>query len=668
MPDLTGAMLENRYEILAKIGSGGMADVYRARDHRLNRLDAVKVLKPELSSDADFVRRFHAESQAVALLSHPNIVSVYDVSRDGDLEYIVMELIDGITLKQYMTKRGLMNWRESLHFITQIMRGLSHAHSRGVVHRDIKPQNIMILRDGTVKVADFGIAFLENNSSQTLTQDALGSVHYISPEQAKGDHVDARSDIYSAGVVMYEMLTGRLPFEGASAVSVALQHLSSVPLAPSEINPDIPPQLEQICMHAMESNLRRRYQTAEEMIADLERFRKNPNEDISFIPPDEDENDVTQVLDTKKIKEQEELERQKPPVRRVQPRRTQEEQGWKGTQMVLIIIIAILALALAGILLHHLINSFGQTVSAVTPAEPTAESVQNEQFLVPSVTSLTIEEANEREDVKNIFTLEVAGTETSDRYPVNTILRQEPAAGEYRKGNNLVIRVWISTGEDIGQMLDITGQTPAQAKITMKSLIKTYELTFTENEADQMFSDTVEAGFIIATDPGPYEEIRKGDTIRLFVSKGKEIIESPVPNFIGKDIDQVLQQLKTTWKLTCTEADITYEENDAAKGTILWQSIPETNMAKEWDTIQFRVSSGPPPEPEYYIVTENYVLPQDERESVRVTVEVNGEIQFDQMVNCSQEIVSVPLRGKDLMTVDYYFDGSLQRTYDLQFS
>ena len=265
MDQYIGKMLDNRYEILERIGTGGMAIVYKAKCHRLNRLVAIKILKSDLAQNEEFRRRFNAESQAVAQLSHPNIVSVYDVSRGGDMEYIVMELIDGITLKQYMEKRGQLNWRESLHFITQIMRGLSHAHSRGIIHRDIKPQNIMVLRDGSVKVADFGIACLAD-SAQTLTQEALGSVHYISPEQARGDRPDARSDIYSSGVVLYEMLTGRLPFEGESAVSVAIQHLSSIPLAPREINPDIPEQLELICMKAMAPDLEHRYQSADAMI------------------------------------------------------------------------------------------------------------------------------------------------------------------------------------------------------------------------------------------------------------------------------------------------------------------------------------------------------------------------------------------------------------------
>ena len=303
MDQYIGKMLDNRYEILELIGSGGMANVYKAKCHRLNRMVAVKILQNDLAENADFRRRFRDESLAVAQLSHANIVSVYDVSRSGDTEYIVMELVDGITLKQYMERRGKMDWREALHFITQIMRALSHAHSRGIIHRDIKPQNIMVLRDGSVKVTDFGIACL-TSASQTLTQEALGSVHYISPEQARGDRTDARSDIYSAGVVLYEMLTGRLPFEGESAVSVAIQHLSSVPLAPREIDPDIPEALELICMKAMCANLEKRYPSADAMLEDLEKFRKNNSVDLGYIRADLEEpedHEPTQAIPTAAI-------------------------------------------------------------------------------------------------------------------------------------------------------------------------------------------------------------------------------------------------------------------------------------------------------------------------------------------------------------------------------
>ncbi|MCL2227024.1 MAG: Stk1 family PASTA domain-containing Ser/Thr kinase [Oscillospiraceae bacterium] len=276
-----GRILDNRYEILELIGSGGMALVYKARCHRLNRMVAIKILKEDLAGDEEFQRRFYTESQAVAMLSHPNIVAVYDVSRAGNTEYIVMELIEGITLKQYINRKGLLNWKEALHFATQITKALSHAHSRGIIHRDIKPHNIMILKDGSVKVADFGIARLLA-VSHTLTQEALGSVHYISPEQAKGGHIDARSDIYSVGVVMYEMLTSRLPFVGDSAVSVAIQHISAIPLMPRDINPDVPIGLEDITMHAMEPDLNMRFTTAEEMLGDLEEFRKNPSIVFSY--------------------------------------------------------------------------------------------------------------------------------------------------------------------------------------------------------------------------------------------------------------------------------------------------------------------------------------------------------------------------------------------------
>ena len=238
MDNYIGRLLDNRYEILEVIGTGGMAVVYKARDHRLKRLVAVKILKDEYSQDDEFRRRFKAESQAVAMLSHPNIVSVYDVNSTDGVDYIVMELIDGITLKQYMERRGQLNWRETLHFSLQIAKALEHAHSRGIVHRDIKPHNIMILKDGSVKVADFGIARI-SSAQNTLTREAMGSVHYISPEQAKGGKVDYRSDLYSLGVVMYEMLTGRPPFDGDTPVSVAIQHINAKPVMPRELNPDI---------------------------------------------------------------------------------------------------------------------------------------------------------------------------------------------------------------------------------------------------------------------------------------------------------------------------------------------------------------------------------------------------------------------------------------------
>ena len=275
-----GRLLDNRYEILDIIGEGGMAVVYKARCHRLNRLVAIKVLKDENLEDEDFCRRFHAESRAVAMLSHANIVSVYDVSNDANQDYIVMELIDGITLKQYMERKCRLNWRETLHFAIHIARALEHAHSRGLVHRDIKPHNVMVLKNGAVKVADFGIARLME-SDNTMTKEALGSVHYISPEQAKGGNVDSRSDLYSLGVVMYEMITGRTPYDGDSPVAVAIQHINGGARRPSAYVPNIPKGLEQIIMKAMAHDLQDRYINASAMLRDLEEFRNDP--EITFV-------------------------------------------------------------------------------------------------------------------------------------------------------------------------------------------------------------------------------------------------------------------------------------------------------------------------------------------------------------------------------------------------
>ena len=275
-----GRLLDNRYEILDIIGEGGMAVVYKARCHRLNRLVAIKVLKDENLEDEDFCRRFHAESRAVAMLSHANIVSVYDVSNDANQDYIVMELIDGITLKQYMERKCRLNWRETLHFAIHIARALEHAHSRGLVHRDIKPHNVMVLKNGAVKVADFGIARLME-SDNTMTKEALGSVHYISPEQAKGGNVDSRSDLYSLGVVMYEMITGRTPYDGDSPVAVAIQHINGGARRPSTYVPNIPKGLEQIIMKAMAHDLQDRYINASAMLRDLEEFRNDP--EITFV-------------------------------------------------------------------------------------------------------------------------------------------------------------------------------------------------------------------------------------------------------------------------------------------------------------------------------------------------------------------------------------------------
>ncbi|MDO5141990.1 MAG: protein kinase, partial [Eubacteriales bacterium] len=293
MDNYIGKSLGGRYEIIDVVGVGGMAVVYRARCHVLNRYVAVKILKDEYAKDPEIRKRFSIESQAVAKLAHQNIVSVYDVGNDHGIDYIVMELIEGITLKEYMQQKGRLTWQEAVFFAEQICRALVHAHSRGVIHQDIKPQNVIILRDGSAKLTDFGIASFATTQETRVVQEAIGSVHYISPEQAKGSKIDYRTDIYSLGVVMYEMLTGKLPFEGETALQVVMQHLNAMPLAPSELVPGIPRGLDAIVMHAMSANIGRRYASAEALYADLERVKNDVT--VQFDYPTDDSGE-TQVI------------------------------------------------------------------------------------------------------------------------------------------------------------------------------------------------------------------------------------------------------------------------------------------------------------------------------------------------------------------------------------
>ena len=648
MDQYIGKMLDNRYEILERIGTGGMAVVYKAKCHRLNRLVAIKILKSDLAQNEEFRRRFNAESQAVAQLSHPNIVSVYDVSRGGDTEYIVMELIDGITLKQYMEKRGQLNWRESLHFITQIMRGLSHAHSRGIIHRDIKPQNIMVLRDGSVKVADFGIACLAD-SAQTMTQEALGSVHYISPEQARGDRPDARSDIYSSGVVLYEMLTGRLPFEGESAVSVAIQHLSSIPLAPREINPDIPEQLELICMKAMAPDLEHRYQSADAMIADLEAFRKNPDVEMKFDLSDlrpEETDEPTRPIRTVSGHTVTDPVRtaEKSHVRRSEDDDESPASGGKRTVLIGAVVIA--ALTVVFLLFKSILGSFS------APAV--------DQYQVPNVLGMTIEEAENDPRVKGIFEIEKAGSGSSEEYAEGQIMKQSPDSDETRKGSQLVIQVWVSVGEETGEMPKLENKSEQDARILLEKLNKQYNLDLTVEapEDQQRFSDEITAGYVIETKPAEGETLRKGDTVTLIISKGPETTPVTVPKFVGLNIDETLAQL-SSYGLTCTASDVEVVDSDKPGGQIVWQSLEPTSKVDEWTTIKFQVSAGLA-NSSLPITLE---LPQDGGDVVEVKIYVGDEPnpQYNETVRASDGTVSTTLSGTGKKMVKVYFDGVLDQ-------
>lgn len=621
MDQYIGKMLDDRYEILELIGTGGMANVYKARCHRLNRLVAIKILKSDLADNADFRRRFHDESQAVAQLSHANIVSVYDVSTNPDREYIVMELIDGITLKQYMERRGRMDWRESLHFITQIMRGLSHAHSRGIIHRDIKPQNIMVLRDGSVKVADFGIACLAN-AGQTLTQEALGSVHYISPEQARGDRIDARSDIYSAGVVLYEMLTGRLPFEGDSAVSVAIQHLSSVPLAPRDIDPSIPEPLELICMKAMNSDPNKRYASADAMIEDLEKFRRDPSVDMDYIRQELSkpaaDSEPTMPIPTAQVASA--VKKHTGEVRR----EPEDDEPPRRDKRSIAIIAGIFAAAvlLVVLLFKLILGDFGPAGS-------------NKSYTVPDVRGMTVEEAQEAEGVKDIFTVHVQGMRKTDEYQPGQIVEQDPIAGRTRK-SNFVIEVYVAEEPEKVLMKDLTGMEYRQARVLLTDLGMSLKI-----ESREESSDKYGANAVIRTEPAADEPLTAGQTVIIYYSTGPESVV--VPTFTGQNIADATKNARD---LGLTVGEITYDPyNTAEPGQVVEQSLEPTSEVPGGTKISFTVSGSKNDQQSQTSRVAEFSMPADMEGMLKVEFEQDGVILDSQYLSASLGKVSYTFTG-----------------------
>ena len=554
MDQMIGRMLDNRYELLELIGSGGMAMVYKAKCHRLNRLVAVKVLKSDFASDADFRRRFYDESQAIAMLSHPNIVSVYDVSRSSP-EYIVMELIDGITLKQYMERRGRLNWRESLHFITQIMKGLSHAHSRGIVHRDIKPQNIMVLRDGSVKVTDFGIACL-SNSANTMTQEALGSVHYISPEQAKGNRPDARSDIYSAGVVLYEMLTGHLPYDADTPEEIALMHIAGSAKPPREWNSDIPEELERITLRAMEPDLRKRYQSAGEMLKALNACKKHLNQQRPLV---ERRRESTEKKDSF-FGVGQDLTEEAYQRRRKRAKRVSYFTG--------IFSVGVFAILLFVFLWNFWLEDLFRTAERVD---------------VPDFTGKSYEAVvNDKQYADYHFT--VVYTVDPD-VPDGIIIEQDPAAGKSRMrvSDGINVQLTVSTGV---VMTDVPYVINEDYEKATAALEKAGFTVTTEFQA----SKDVTAKYVISCEPAPGEKAAAGSSVKLIVSGGPELRPVTVPDLSELTESAAIARIESSG--LCYGG--TYKEtNDAKQGTVFKQSAPANTQLTEYSKVYIWVSDGP---------------------------------------------------------------------------
>lgn len=656
MNQYIGKMLDNRYEILDVIGVGGMAVVYKAYCHRLHRFVAIKVLKRDLAADAEFRRRFHEEAQAVAMLSHPNIVSVYDVSKGDDLDYIVMELIDGITLKQYMQKKeGRLNWRESLYFITQIVRALGHAHSRGIIHRDIKPQNIMVLRDGSVKVADFGIARIMSAAQNTLTQEALGSVHYISPEQARGSHIDARADIYSAGVVLYEMLTGRLPFDGDTPVSVAIQHISAKPISPREIIPDIPVGLEEITMKAMASRIDLRYMNAEAMLRDLEEFRKNPQVEFHYNlasfhgsqpVPDEPTQSVDSASSLSRRQRPPARTRTAPPPRRYPPEEEYEEAEERKRNLVIPIVVVVF---LVGVGVFLWLTFFSGLFE------------KDDGLQVPNLVGRQIDEVNKDQDVLKNFTIVEQTREPSDKYEAGVIIDQDPDAGtKVTQGEGpITINVVVSAGEETVEMIDVVGDTYETAVTRLQQMDLKVDTPTREP------SDDVEEGKVISSDPKAGEQVSVGSTVKLVISSGPETKSVTVPTLTGTSLDNA-RNIAESAGLSIGSVTEVYSSQPV--GQVVYQSIPANTTVDEGTSIALQVSKGAEPsQPTQHTKTLEISLPDDGRESVTVRVTVDGKEAYKNYVNTERETLYVSVSGSGSMEVCIYFDDELAQRYTVNF-
>ena len=634
---IPGSYLINRYEIIMKIGSGGMADVYKAKDHVLNRLVAIKVLKQEYSTDATFVKKFRVEAQSAAGLSHPNIVNVYDVGEDDGVYFIVMELVQGITLKNYIDMKGKLDIREALNISVQIASGLSAAHENRIIHRDIKPQNIIMSRDGKVKVTDFGIAKVAD--STTVTTTAAGTVHYISPEQARGGYSDERSDIYSLGITMYEMVTGRVPFEGETNVAVALMHIQSEITPPRQLEPSIPVSFEKIILKCTQKKPERRYASARELIADLRKVLTHPDGEYVVIPGaipqgrtivmNDNDIDSLKAASLRKnfgtkpeetyVEEPEEGEEEKPVQKPVQKKRPvkkkdieednddfdKDEEDDDDEEVNPALSKVMMALGIGGFIIlaviiffiiGHAAGFFGgsgslfghknkdtstESISTESVSDTSSDtSTAGERVTVPDLSKMTEDEA--KAALKKLRLGVNVQTGTSDDVPEGQVYDQSPAAGT-KVDVHTQVTINISSGKEKFSLDDVTGMQyqQAQAQLENDGLVVSLEFDY---------SDSVGSDMVISTSPEAGSQVVKGDTITITASKGKETKTTIVPNLLGQNIDDAIQMIKDaglTYNGKSSDYSDSYSENQ-----VMDQSISAEKTVDEGTTISLTVSLG----------------------------------------------------------------------------
>lgn len=632
--------LDGRYEITELIGEGGMADVYKAIDVMDNKVVAVKILKKEFSESEEFLRRFRNESKAIAVLSHPNIVKIYDVGFSEKIQFIVMEYIDGITLKEYIENEHILSWKDAVHFVTQILRALQHAHERGIVHRDIKPQNIMVFTDGTIKVMDFGIAKFAREEGRTATDQAIGTVHYISPEQARGDITDAKSDLYSVGVMLYEMLSGRKPFDGDNPVSIAVMHMQNIAELPSRINPNIPSPLEEIIVHAMEKNPADRYQTAVEMLRDIDRFKADPDVRFGYITNQPAMNSRTRyfstVNDATPIPEEPPMEEYTNGNDEVYNQNdiyedTYDEDyndfEYEETEKKRSLFVPVLS-AVTVVVIMVAVFFIATLIKNVFTGEQTGTS----EFAMPNLVGMDYNQAVEAYPKLDI---QVDSTEWSDLEKDKIFFQSVPEGDGVKKGE--IIKVKVSLGAKTVKVPNVINYHFQTAKEALIAEGLEVEFKYQENK-------DVEEEIVFDTEPGALEEVAPGTTILVYVSKGKNVEEIKMENFVGKKIQDAKVQCGI-WGM-----NVVPEKKDSSKaeGTILEQSIEPGKKVPADSTITFTVSTGKEPQG---TVDMTFYFPSDSTGRFTISAYQNNVKIFESFTLSAdyskENLISVTGKGND---------------------
>ena len=633
MDKYTGKKLDGRYEIRELIGVGGMANVYHCYDTIDDREVAIKILKDEFLDNEDFIRRFKNESKAIAVLNHPNIVRVYDVSFGDMIQYIVMEYIDGITLKEYIEMQGVLDWKETLHLTTQILKALQHAHENGIVHRDIKPQNIMLLQDGTIKVTDFGIARFSSNATRTMTEQAIGSVHYIAPEQARGDKTDGKTDIYSVGVMMYEMLTGQLPFDADSAVSVALMQLQTTAKRPRQINPDIPSGLEEITVKAMQKIPDSRYHSAVEMLSDIERFRLNPSINFEYKYFEEKSGYSDAVKKSKKATENENHSDYHD-YHDDSPVKSPVLSAIKG-----VIIAAVIAMIIFGGL--ALYNGY--------------VSAQPKEELVPDFVGLTIAEANTLNNGRFVFNYE---SRYSDEFKVDTIIDQTPEASskKIKEGTTITLIVNSADSEVAVPYMGISGDVEIIVN-KLKEVNLVPQILYVNSEKEEQSVDSIF--------PPVGTNVPIGSTVYIMVSKGPSYEGIDMPDLTGLTLSEAQSKLE---ELGFKNIKVAYDEkSEKDKDEVIRQNPVTGSKIKPDYNIVITCSKGEKKEKEATIYVD---LPSNVTDEVEVTVLVDGAVDSTYsktVVPAYNSTYTIKIKGKETVSVVILLDGNEYREYSVNY-